>query len=136
MNEEGRVEEVLLLSLHGAGTTVLIHQHLLWKAFASRGLGVGAANYVDSFIVPCDLGPANPAGVSVFPTSARVFDMAVKVKLKPNVALSCILNFVIFIFKRNYDSMIPWLERHVQPMKPDEVYHQMHCLSARQALGG
>jgi extracellular elastinolytic metalloproteinase len=27
---------------------------LLWKAFASRGLGVGAADYVDSSVVPAE----------------------------------------------------------------------------------
>ncbi|KAF9257250.1 hypothetical protein L218DRAFT_1006368 [Marasmius fiardii PR-910] len=30
------------------------HKCMLWKAFASRGLGVGAKNYVDSTVVPSD----------------------------------------------------------------------------------
>ncbi|KAF9261835.1 hypothetical protein L218DRAFT_988704 [Marasmius fiardii PR-910] len=31
-----------------------INRCLLWKAFASRGLGVGAANYIDSTAIPAD----------------------------------------------------------------------------------
>jgi extracellular elastinolytic metalloproteinase len=28
------------------------HKQILWRAFASRGLGVEAAEYVDSYVVP------------------------------------------------------------------------------------
>lgn len=28
------------------------HNRILWRAFASRGLGVGAASFRDSFVVP------------------------------------------------------------------------------------
>jgi len=28
------------------------HKQILWRAFASRGLGVEAAKYIDSYVIP------------------------------------------------------------------------------------